>query len=261
MSEHVPRCARGWGAHRERRAREEAERLLEEKSSMLFDVNQKLEAEAQHARLLVTAIESASDGVAITDAEGRFTFMNKSHAVMFGFTLEELLGEPWSLLYDPTEMRRFERQIMPKFEQFGFWRGETIGRGKNGERVLQEVVLTGLPAGGLICATRDIALRRRAQIRAREMEQRLQKAEQEAALSTLGNAVAHDFNNLIGAISGYAMLIQSEVAADSQAASFSERIGQAADQAAGVIRSLEVERSNDTQTLDDVDLAALGQTG
>ena len=55
---------------REKRARLEAERLLEEKSSQLYDANQKLAAEAERARVLVTAVENASDGIAVTDPNG-----------------------------------------------------------------------------------------------------------------------------------------------------------------------------------------------
>lgn len=246
---------------RERRAREEAERLLEEKSSQLFDANQRLEAEANHARSLMTAIESTSDGIAITDSEGMFVYMNKAHAGMFGFDVPELLGRPWTTLYGKKELRRFDKQIMPIFGRRGFWRGETTGLSKSGDYVLQEIVLTGLKDGGLICATRDITKRRKTQIEARELEQRLQHAEQEAALFTLGNAVAHDFNNLIGAISGYAMLIQNGVDEGTEAHNYAKRIDQAADQAAGVIRSLERERSDDTETLEDVDLSGLVRTG
>jgi len=247
--------------NRERRAREEAERLLEEKSSQLFDANQRLEAEAKRARSLVTAIQSASDGIALTDADGLFVFMNKAHAEMFGYEVDELVGQSWSVLYSAKELKRFDKQIMPDFGRYGFWNGETTGLAKTGAYVFQDIALTALPDGGLICATRDVTKRRANQIRARELEQRLQKAEQEAALFTVGNAVAHDFNNLIGAISGYAVLIQGNLDKASKPFKYAERISQAADQAAGVIRSLEVERTNDTDTLDDVDLASLVRTG
>lgn len=247
--------------NRERRAREEAERLLEEKSSQLFDANQRLEAEAKRARSLVTAIQSASDGIALTDADGLFVFMNKAHAAMFGYEVDELIGQSWSILYSAKELKRFDKQIMPDFGRYGFWSGETTGQAKTGDYVLQDIALTALPDGGLICATRDITKRRANLIRARELEQRLQKAEQEAALFTVGNAVAHDFNNLIGAISGYAVLIQRNLDEASEPFKYAERISQAADQAAGVIRSLELERTNDTNTLDEVDLASLVRTG
>lgn len=246
---------------REIKAREEAEALLEEKSSELYDAYTKLQAETQRGRLLTTAIESSTDGVAITDANGKFSFMNLAHAEMFDFKVEELLGQPWSVLYNEIELERFERTIMPIFAEQGNWRGETTGIAKSGRAVIQEIVLTALPDGGLVCATRDITARRNMQIRARQIEERLQKAENEAALFTLGNAVAHDFNNLIGAISGYSMLIQRASSEGSNIADYASKIESAAQQASGVIQSLERERSNDVETVEDVDLSALFQTG
>lgn len=247
--------------NRESRARIEAERLLEEKSSQLYDANQKLEIEARRAQSLTAAIESATDGVAITDKDGNYVFMNRSHAEMFGYDAAELLGESWETLYEEAEMKRFQKQVFPRLSASGYWRGETTGISKQGKYVLQDIALTALADGGLICATRDITNRRLAQIQARELEQRLVKAEQEAALFTLGNAVAHDFNNLLGAISGYAMLISKTVPEDSAAYGYAERIGVATDQAVGVIRSLEVERSNNTESLAGLDIVSLFETG
>lgn len=246
---------------RERRAREEAERLLEVKSAELFDAHEKLLAEAKFTRSLALAVESASDGIAITDETGLFTYMNAAHALMFGYEVGELIGQPWSYLYGSAELERFEQHIMPQFARDGEWRGEATAHAKDGMPVVQDVVLSAIPSGGLICATRDITARKTAQIKAKEMELRLHRAEQEAALFTLGNAVAHDFNNLIAAISGYAMLIQAELSPEQEAHKRAGRIAEAADQAAGVIRSLEVERSNDTTSLDDVDLNGLIKTG
>ncbi|MEQ3747276.1 MAG: ATP-binding protein [Henriciella sp.] len=246
---------------RETKAREEAEALLEAKSTELYDAYTNLQTETQRGRLLTTAIESSSDGVAITDADGNFSFMNLAHAEMFDYKIDELLGQRWSLLYNELELERFDRTIMPVFSHAGHWRGETTGVAKSGRAVIQEIVLTALPDGGLICATRDITARRNLQIRARQIEERLQKAEYEAALFTLGNAVAHDFNNLIGAVSGYSMLIQRASEADSDVADYASKIEIAAEQASGVIRSLERQRSNDIETVENIDLTALFQTG
>lgn len=247
--------------NREVRARVEAERLLEEKSSLLYDTNQRLESEARRAQSLTAAIESATDGVAITDENGLYVFMNQAHASMFGYDVQDMIGQSWTILYEQGELNRFERQIMPGLGATGFWRGETTGKSKTGDYVLQDIALTALANGGLICATRDITARRLAQMSAREMEERLRVAEQEAALFTLGNAVAHDFNNLLGAISGYAMLITKIIPEDNTAHGYAERIGTAAEQAAGVIRSLEVERSNDIETLHELDIKGLFETG
>jgi PAS domain S-box-containing protein len=246
---------------RERRARVEAEKLLEEKSGELFDAYQQLSVESARARVLLSAVEASSDGIALTNGAGCFTYMNAAHASMFGYTPGELIGQPWSLLYSPATTVFFETVVMPILPESGNWRGEVEGVGKSGAPVRQEVVLTDRGEDGLICVTRDIGERMAREKEARELEARLLKAEREAALFIVGNAVAHDFNNLIAAISGYALLLQHDLDEGSASFDWAGRILQAAEQASDVVRSLEVERNNDVRAIDELDLVKLLRTG
>jgi PAS domain S-box-containing protein len=246
---------------RERNAREQAEALLESKSAELFDAAERLARESARATALSSAIEASSDGIALTDGDGVFTYMNAAHADLFGYTADELIGQTWSVLYAPDVAETFRRDIMPIVYSVGSWRGEVEGRKRSGEAVNQEVVLTRRVEGGLICATRDISERLTREREARELEARLLKAEREAALFTIGNAVAHDFNNLIAAISGYALLLQSDLDEGSAAHERASRILEAAEQASDVVRSLEVARTNDVRAIEEIDLVKLLRTG
>lgn len=246
---------------RERRARIHAEELLEAKSAELFDASERLKAESVRAHALASAIETATDGLAITDADGVFTYMNTAHAEMFDYLDSELIGESWWILYTPAMAEFISRTAMPVLAAKGSWRGEVEGVSKSGETISQEVVLTARGDGGLICSTRDIGDRLRREREGRELEARLLKAEREAALFTVGNAVAHDFNNLIAAISGYALLLQGDLSEDSEAFQRAGHILEAANQASAVVRSLEVERINNVQSLDELDLVKLLRTG
>jgi len=217
---------------REIKAREEAERLLEEKSAELYKV-------AERSQVLVTAIESSADGIALTNKEGRFTYMNATHSLMFGHETAELLGKPWSMLYKEDELKRFETDIIPQFTEDGQWQGDTVGLHKNGSAVYQNVTLTGLDDGGLICATRDVTSKRRRDFIVRDMEVRVQEAERAATVVTLGRTIAHDLNNLLAAISGYSMILQSDLQGNKPALERAERIERAAQQAVDVVQSLE----------------------
>jgi PAS domain S-box-containing protein len=246
---------------RESRARIEAERLLELKAGELSAIVERLTNEIERTSVLTAAMGSASDGIALADPNGLFIFMNAAHAAMFDYVGPELIGQPWSVLYGPEEIERISTEVMPRLEAESSWRGEATGRTKYGRELLQEITLTALPNGCLICATRDITVRRMRQIQARQTELKLQAAERHAALYTLGNAVAHDFNNLIAAISGYAMLIEQAVPSDSTVRVRAQRIQEAAGQASAVIRSLELERGEDVVTQGEVDLVSLIRTG
>lgn len=246
---------------RERAARFEAEHLLEQKSGELFDASEKLKEESARATALATAVETSKDGLALTDSDGLFTYMNAAHAKMFGYELDDIMGGPWSVLYKPQLVDFISEQVMAVLSEAGSWRGELEGKSKTGEPVFQEVVLTLRANGGLICSTRDIGERLQRERAAAELETRLLKAEREAALFTVGNAVAHDFINLITAISGYALLLKSDLEEDSASHERVSRILEAAEQASNVVRSLEVERNNDIWSMDEIDLVKLVRTG
>ncbi|MCB9961691.1 MAG: response regulator [Hyphomonas sp.] len=245
---------------REKRAREEAERLLEAKSGELFDAAEQLRVQTTRARALAAAIEAASDGIALTDEAGVFTYMNAAHANMFGYTADELIGQPWAKLYTPAVTAMIEKDIMPGVFSSGGWRGELEGRARSGTSVAQEVVLSLRADGGLVCATRDISKRLARERETSELEARLLKAERQAALFTMGNAMAHDFNNLIAAISGYAILLKSELQEGSAQHQRVGRILEASEQAFDIVRSLEASRTEDVQKVSDIDLVQLLHT-
>ncbi len=242
---------------RETRARREAEDLLEEKSAALFEALERVKQERDQSQSLLAAVEAAHDGLAIADADGRFVYMNRAHETMFDYAPGTLIGRSWSVLYDPNELARFESEIMPRFTESGSWRGEAVGRTKDRRPVHQEIVLTGLEAGGLICATRDISDRKQREHDARALAERLRLLERDAALFTLSSSIAHDFNNLLFAIGGHLRLLSGAVGENPAATRLVARIEESLDSASGVVRSLRRFRRAELEQNEAFDLAGL----
>ena len=116
---------------------------------------QKRSAETINKQL--TAIKSSMDGVGILNEQGEYVYLNDAHASIYGYdSPKSLLGESWRMLYAEKELRRFDEEIMPFFEKNGRWRGEAVGKKKDGTLFNQEITLTALDDGGLICVVRDI---------------------------------------------------------------------------------------------------------
>ena len=112
------------------------------------------------AKALETAVESLAEGLAILDEDGRYVEMNRAHTDIYGYDdLDELLGEHWSICYGDEELERFESEVMPTVEEAGEWHGEAVGRRKSGVPFPQELSLTALEDGGLVCVVRDISER------------------------------------------------------------------------------------------------------
>lgn len=203
----------------------------------------------------VAAIEASNDGIALTDSEGRFLFMNTSHAAMFGFPDRAApLGLSWTELYAPDEVERLERDAFPTLNATGQWRGEAVGRKRDGTPVMQEVSLSLRGNGGLVCVTRDIGARLRAEREKARLREQLLAAQRQEAVGQLASGIAHDFNNLIAAISGSAALIES--AGDAELRRHAGRIQAAAGAAASLVEKM-LSLGARTPKREEVDLRAV----
>jgi PAS domain S-box-containing protein len=212
-------------------------------AAIIRDISARKHAEAERigaeARLArqVAAIEASDDGIALTDAEGNFRFMNRAHAAMFGYPdTAALIGQPWSMLYTSEEAHRINDEAMPVLFAVGQWRGETQGLKADGTLLEQDIALSLAPDGGIVCVTRDVGDRRGLEREKARLREQLMLAQRQEVVGQLASGIAHDFNNLIAAISGTAeMLRQIE---DNRVRHHALRIQTAASTAAGLVEKL-----------------------
>jgi PAS domain S-box-containing protein len=115
----------------------------------------KLKERDEEIELQSEAMEVAMDGIAILD-DDEYVYMNEMHADIFGYDSEELIGSEWQRLYDDAEIEWFESEVFPSIAEHGEWRGEAVGRKADGTPVYQDIGLSLLDSGELICTNRDI---------------------------------------------------------------------------------------------------------
>jgi PAS domain S-box-containing protein len=109
----------------------------------------------------VTAMEATTDGTAIVDQDGEFVYVNDAYADIHGYERPEgLVGRSWRCLYDEDEQTRFEWELLPTVREQGHWRGEAVGTRDDGTTFPQDVSLTALDDGGMVCVVRDITDRK-----------------------------------------------------------------------------------------------------
>ncbi|MES2498209.1 MAG: ATP-binding protein [Pseudomonadota bacterium] len=196
---------------REVAARKSAEDLLERKSDELDASNRELLAQVAQVSRLSAAIEAAGEGIAITNPDGFFTYMNAAHAQMFGFARgDDLIGQSWASLYDSEALTRFDREVIPQFRREGRWSGELPSRGRDGVLVFQDLLLTQLKDGGILCSTRDIGSRKIREKETADLRRRVVEADRSAALDQLVETVTHDFSNFLGAIDASVTLLEQQ---------------------------------------------------
>ncbi|MCX6384308.1 MAG: PAS domain S-box protein [Actinobacteria bacterium] len=134
---------------------------LKQTHCILYDITERKKIE-ERLKQQTDAMEATVDGIAILNKEEKYVYLNEAHVKIYGYgSPMELIGKSWSILYDCDELQRFGNDILPKFRGKGHWQGEAIGMKKDGSKFFQEVSLTALHDGGLICIARDITERKK----------------------------------------------------------------------------------------------------
>jgi PAS domain S-box-containing protein len=106
------------------------------------------------------AIETAREGISILDEDGRFVYVNRAYADVFGYDPEEMLGEHWALNYDEEGAREVAEEVVPVLEEEGYWRGETTGTRADGSTITVDHTLAITDNGEYVCTVRDITDRK-----------------------------------------------------------------------------------------------------
>lgn len=110
---------------------------------------------------LAQALDHSDEGFALTDPEGNYVYINDAHLRMYGYERpQDLLGRSWRTLYTPEWVRHFEEQVLPIMPRDKVWRGQVLGRRRDGTAFLAGVTLTLLPDGKITCNCRDESLPR-----------------------------------------------------------------------------------------------------
>ncbi len=139
----------------------------------------------------LAAMEASMDGMALSDPDGKYVYLNRAHAEIYGYTVDELIGKTWRVLVSEEEVSRFENNIFPILRERGQWQGECVGNKKDGSRFPLEISLVMMKDGGVACIVRDVSERK-------SLEQ--QKAD-------LFAMVSHDIKSPLTAILGYADML------------------------------------------------------
>jgi diguanylate cyclase (GGDEF)-like protein/PAS domain S-box-containing protein len=123
-----------------------------------------------HARI----IEDSDQGVLITDARERIVSVNGAFTRITGYTKAELIGQNPDLLRSGAHDADLRATVRAAVQGQGAWRGEIVGRRKNGELFPQSVTISAVrDARGAITHTfslySDISVHKDAEARMQRM--------------------------------------------------------------------------------------------
>ncbi len=158
----------------------------------------------QANQLLVQALESARDGVIITDLQGTIIEVNRSLEELSGYSRTELIGLSPRVFKSGIHGVEFYQRMWQSILARGSWQGELTNRRKDGQ--LRQVSMTISPIVDaqsrlthFVGIQRDVTDHKR-------LEQQLIQMQKMQSVGTLAGGIAHEFNNLMAGINGYASL-------------------------------------------------------
>ena len=180
-------------------------------------------------------LDGAFDAVVTIDGAGAIIGMNIAAERMFGYPRHDAIGHPFGHLLLPEDARDaiVQRGVGHRLETYALRR--------NGERFPIELSLSQLDtSNGLLYTAwiRDLSDRRAAEEALRQSEVQLRQAQKMEAVGRLAGGVAHDFNNVLTAIFGYADLLLDGFDAEDPRRADVEEIKRAANRAAALTRQL-----------------------
>ncbi|WP_147126673.1 PAS domain-containing hybrid sensor histidine kinase/response regulator [Shimia ponticola] len=194
-------------------------------------------------RQRAAAIENAIDGIGIVGGDGLLVYANQALAELLRYDSEDtMIGRAWSEHYkqpDNAELLRAEAGLSDRADLL-----ELVT--KERRRILHEVTVTPVAQVGDVVVVRDITSALQNRQRLAELNKQMEEARRREALSNLAAGLAHDFNNVLSAISGSATLISTDDTASEDIKAHSDRISKASATAARLVN-----RMLDLSTVDD----------
>src|SRR6266851_3324420 len=205
-------------------------------------------SEARYRSLIL----SAAYGIYRCTVGGRFLDVNPALIAMLGYgSVEEVLrlDARRDVFFNPQELDR----LTEDYRRTGSLNGvEVQWRCKDGHVIV--VRLSGRPVSGVEQPAEELEIIAEDITDRRQLEEQFRQAQKMEAVGRLAGGVAHDFNNMLGAITGYSDILLHRMGLDESTRECLQEIMTAAERAANLTRQLLLFSRKEVSTLQVLDL-------
>lgn len=208
-------------------------------------------------------VEATDDPIAAVDHDGRFLIVNTAGAALLGMTPADLIGRSFVDLVSPERAARWRDDLHGTLAGGKTVHVEREMAAADGPRVFHTKLIPARDASGewtmVIAIGRDLTEQHRLASERRALREHAEKAQRLESLSVMAGGVAHDLNNLLAVVLGYADCARLDAAAGSDVADALEQIADAARRAGELTSQLNAVTGKATRRLDVVGLPALAR--
>lgn len=187
-------------------------------------------------------VETTNTGFVIIDSQGRVLDANAEYVRLSGHrNLADILGRSvieWTAAYEKEKNAEAVRKCLDMGAirnleiDYVDPQGNTIPVEINATLVERE------EGPQILSLCRDIGERKKAQQESQGLRERLNRAEKMEALGTMAGGVAHDLNNVLGVVVGYAELLALSIPQGQAHRDYADTILQATTKGATIIQDL-----------------------
>ncbi len=199
------------------------------------DITEKKQAEEERERLML-AIEQAGEIVMITDIDGIIQYVNPMFEQITGYSREEAIGRNPRFLKSGEHDDSFYHELWRTLKRGETWTGRLIDKKKDETLFTQYAVFS--PVHNALNQTISYVAVMRDITKEIHLENQLQQAQKMESIGRLAGGVAHDSNNMMQVILGYAELGTHDLPENSPLYSLLSEIQRAAERTADLNRQL-----------------------
>jgi PAS domain S-box-containing protein len=230
-----------------RRTVEERNNQIEESNSELGkEILVRTQAETaltEQMKFLRTLLDTIPNPIFYTDGKGYYSGCNNAYETFFGKTKEELTGQPVHDLHRSNLVGNSDEAGSDPPDNHGILRYEALLEHTDGTK--RNVIFSkaayadieGNPAG-LVGVVLDITDLRQSEEEKQRLGTQLFQAQKMEAVGQLAGGIAHEFNNILTAILGYAHLLKKNMPDDDPLCFYVGNIALSSERAARLTRDL-----------------------
>jgi PAS domain S-box-containing protein len=223
----------------DRRSRQHLLAVIEDQARTHLQLQESMAALCLRDR----ALGAISQGVLITDAQGRVTYANAAFETMSGYSSADMLGRSCAVLQGPRTEAPAVQAMHEAVAQARPFHGEVLNYRKDGEPFWNDLSITPVLDGDgepsqFVGVQRDITDRKQGEQARHSLEAQLREAQKMEAIGTLAGGIAHDFNNILGSMLGNLGLARNTLGESHEANALLEQARLAGERARGLVEQI-----------------------
>jgi len=175
---------------------------------IFWDVTKEIKDE-ELIRLQSAALESAANGILITDKNGVITWVNSAMVIISGYSKDELIGKNVAYLKSVAHPPEYYQKIDETIYSGNVWQGEIINKRKDGKFYTVDLTITPILSQDgtiehFICILQDITAKK-------ELDTQIHQLQRLSSVGTLAGGFAHNINNALTPVIMSAEILREEI--------------------------------------------------